>query len=410
MAACLGAATCWVFAGLAHRMNHRRKLWQCAWTKSQSPWWLKAIRLLLPSPRFLYWPLEDSHSGMLCRRVTGGPLFPQPAGKLKYCSSAKEIYSLGKRILCAPWLHLPSLKTFQAVYLNSSHMIMPHCPRLLLLLVFSFPSADPWVAAAKQPVNTQSFVCFQSQAWCFQHILSFSACRLLSNISGKAACDSSQFLWHFKATHMFNISTTSFPRASCFSCHSSFHAIYIEWVIYGITIVMYGTSQHLHGKSIKNSNSFWLTPPVWMLYLVGNNQKKYFSHSEFYEKAIEADVLSQLFFWLWEEVWVSATRGAGLIWSKWKEMLVETAVPSDVVSGRVALSRMWSWPSPLRAGCKEHRSKWQTSSQTDKAPDKAAAHLPPAASHYFPYAPVHHSVGAPARGVLTMCKPSVNSR
>lgn len=33
-----------------------------------------------------------------------------------------------------------------------------------------------------------------------------------------------------------------------------------------------------------------------MLYLVGNNQKKYFSHSEFYEKAIEADVLSQLFF------------------------------------------------------------------------------------------------------------------
>lgn len=143
---------------------------------------------------------------------------------------------------------------------------------------------------------------FKARLDVFNVFSHFPACRLLSNISGKAACDSSQFLWHFKATHMFNISTTSFPRASCFSCHSSFHAICIEWVIYSVTIVIYGTSQHLHGKCIKNSNSLCLTPPVWMLYLVRNNQKKYFSHSEFYEKAIEADVLSQLFFWLWEEV------------------------------------------------------------------------------------------------------------
>lgn len=112
------------------------------------------------------------------RALRGGswwwPLFPQPFGKLECCSSAKEIPSLGEYILCTLQLHPSSLKTFQATYLNSSHTVMHRCPRRLLLLVCSFLSSDPCVAAAKQPVNIRSFMCFQNQAWCFQHIVSFS--------------------------------------------------------------------------------------------------------------------------------------------------------------------------------------------------------------------------------------------
>lgn len=157
------------------------------------------------------------------------PLFPQPFGKLECCSSAKEIPSLGEYILCTLQLHPSSLKTFQATYLNSSHMVTHRCPSLCSCLSAASSLPTParqqqnnlWMAGASCAFKTRLDV--------FNILPHFPMCRLLSNISGKAAGDSSQFLWHFKAPHMFNISTTSFPRASCFSCHSSFHTVCIVY-------------------------------------------------------------------------------------------------------------------------------------------------------------------------------------
>lgn len=104
-----------------------------------------------------------------------GPCSHSPLESWRAVQVLKKILSLGEYILCTLQLHPSSLKTFQATYLNSSHMVMPCWPRSLLLLVCSLLSANPWAAAAaKQPVNVRSFMCFQNQAWCFQHPLSFS--------------------------------------------------------------------------------------------------------------------------------------------------------------------------------------------------------------------------------------------
>ena len=117
------------------------------------------------------------------------------------------------------------------------------------------------------------------------------------------------------------------------------------WVIYGVTTIIYGVSQHLHGKSIRNCNSCRLTPAAWMLYLVGNNHKKYFSHSELWKGDRNRCTSLLLFFWLQEEVGVNEIEGAGLIWGERKEILVQTAgqVESwwggNPITSRVAMGR-----------------------------------------------------------------------
>lgn len=204
--------------------------------KSQFPWWLGTIGLPFPSPQSPEWPLEASP------RVLPWKATVQKSPPWEDASCAS--------------FHPENFSSHSSKPFPCAHTA-PACLQLLYC----------WPHRTTQ--ECQQFCVLPNPGWMFStySLISLRADYCLTFLERQLEAPANFYdilKLHICLMHLLLPS----PRASCFSCHSSFHAGCREmWVI----SIIYGTSQHLHGKSIRSWNSCSLTPAAWM-FLPGGKQ------------------------------------------------------------------------------------------------------------------------------------------